>query len=187
MDISLSQLNLVCCIGSENGKYAFTQVVRLIGSNEPESVLNISLLGIKQIDVSFISSSFVTLMKMYKNEKYLYFTGIENKDILKNMECVAHFHETLFLVKDESNNIQWIGRNLTAKSMELLNFIYSKDKVTTAVIAKKFDLSLPNASLKLKKLFNQGYLIANKQDALSGGHEYIYEPIVKPTYEKENQ
>lgn len=59
----------------------------------------------------------------------------------------------------------------------MLDFIYEQPKVTTSLIANHFDVSIPNASMKLKKLFNQGYILGEKETASSGGHEFVYRPI----------
>ena len=42
------------------------------------------------------------------------------------------------------------------------------------MIAEKFGLSTPNASMKLKKLLGQGLLIGSKGTVESGGLEYIF-------------
>ncbi len=178
MDISLYKLKLDSYIGSKQGHQAFSAITDQVDTVKDTGVFNISFSGIEQIDACFVIAGIIALSRVYKGAKHFYLSGIQHRDILTNLKCVATVYEMPLLVLDEDKNIEWIGKSLTPSNTELLNYIYSKPSVTTAVIAKKFNLSVPNASIKLKKLYDQGYVMAKKQDAVSGGHEFIYTPIL---------
>lgn len=178
MELSLYKLNLGSYIGSKLGHQAFSEFTDQVDVAKETSVFNISFKGIEQIDACFAIAGIVALCRLYKGEKHFYLSDIQNRDILTNLSCVATVYDLPLLILHDNQNTEWIGKALTPNNAELLTYIYSKPKVTTAIIAKKFELSVPNASIKLKKLYDQGYLVATKQDAVSGGHEYIYQPIL---------
>lgn len=63
---------------------------------------------------------------------------------------------------------------LTKKDIELIDFIKDKNKVTPSIIADYRDININNASTKLKRLFDQGYLTRIESKSTSGGTEYVY-------------
>ncbi|KPC06070.1 Uncharacterized protein AC500_2039 [Pseudomonas amygdali pv. lachrymans] len=44
-------------------------------------------------------------------------------------------------------------------------------------MAETLEISVPNASTKLKKLLDQGYILRAEETAESGGIEYVYHAI----------
>ena len=52
-----------------------------------------------------------------------------------------------------------------------------KKKTTTSQIASSMNLSVQNASSKLKKLVDDGYILRFEETAESGGIEFIYQAI----------
>lgn len=180
MNIYLKQLKIASCIGSDNGTGALQQIIGLINNNDADTVLNISFDEIKAVDVSFINASLIPIMNMYRKSKYFFLSDIENKDILLNLQYAGHFNNSLFLVKDSHGEIHWSGKDMTSNAMKILNYVYSNSEVSTSTLSNEFDISAPNASAKLKKLYDKGYIIGTKQDASTGGCEFIYQPIVAP-------
>jgi predicted transcriptional regulator len=63
---------------------------------------------------------------------------------------------------------------LTKKDIELIDFIKEKNTVTPSIVAQYRDININNASTKLKRLFDQGYLSRLNAKSTSGGVEYIY-------------
>ena len=63
---------------------------------------------------------------------------------------------------------------LTKNDIEIINYIKDKRGVTAVDIAKRQDISMQNASTKLKRLFDQGYLIRREMSSSSGGIEFVY-------------
>ena len=101
---------------------------------------------------------------------------LRNKDLIDNWQYGAEAKEQPLLIRHEDKQL-WIGPKVNSATQELLDFIYEQPKVTTSLIANHFNVSIPNASMKLKKLFNQGYILGEKETASSGGHEFVYRPI----------
>lgn len=73
--------------------------------------------------------------------------------------------------------IRTLGPVLTKSNLEILNFLKKKKKTTTSQIASSMNLSVQNASSKLKKLVDDGYILRFEETAESGGIEFIYQAI----------
>lgn len=178
MNINLNQLGLSEYVGTDNGRKAFLKIVELIEELDNEHVYSISLKDIELIDTSFFQASLLALISLYAKKKYFYVTNIQNNDVLLNLKCIAAYNASFVIFSDSMNKIQLIGKELTDNTLSLFQFIYAQTEVSSASVSKYFGISVPNASMKLKKLYDQGYIIGSKQDSLSGGHEFIYKPII---------
>jgi predicted transcriptional regulator len=55
-----------------------------------------------------------------------------------------------------------------------------EETITTSKVAKKFDISAPNASAKMKRLHLMGLVLGTKESAETGGLEYVYKAIKWP-------
>lgn len=163
-------------IGNEEGREAFQALSRIIDENSEQSVFEISLDGIKATDASFPRESVVNLAKSLRGEKAFYLSGFRNKDLIDNWSYGAEAKEQPLMILSEGKRL-WIGPEVKSATKDLLDFIYQQDSVTTAMIAESFDVSAQNASGKLKKLYNQGFIIGRKEVAESGGLEFIYRAI----------
>lgn len=163
-------------IGNEEGREAFQLLSRIIDQNPDQNVFEISLDGITATDASFPRESVVNLAKALRGEKAFFLSGFKNKDLIDNWSYGAIAKEQPLMILDNSK-LLWIGPTIKSATKELLDFIYSRDSVTTAMVADLLDVSVQNASGKLKKLYNQGFILGKKEIAESGGLEFIYRPI----------
>lgn len=163
-------------IGNEEGRDAFASLSRIVDGHPEQDVFEISLEGMDATDASFPRESVVNLAKSLRGEKAFFLTGFKNKDLIDNWSYGAEAKEQPLMILDQGNRI-WIGPEIKSATKDLLDFIYQQDSVTTAMIAESFDVSAQNASGKLKKLHNQGFIIGRKEVAESGGLEFIYRAI----------
>lgn len=163
-------------IGNQEGREVYQALLKDIDKNPQISIFEISLAGVDATDASFPRESIVSLAKNLRGEKAFYLTNFKNKDLIDNWQYGAEAKEQPLLIHHESKKF-WIGPKVNSATQELLDFIYEQQKFTTSLIANHFDVSIPNASMKLKKLFNQGYILGEKETASSGGHEFVYRPI----------
>jgi hypothetical protein len=163
-------------IGNEEGRDAFASLARIVDGHPEQDVFEISLEGMDATDASFPRESVVNLAKSSRGEKAFFLTGFKNKDLIDNWSYGAEAKEQPLMILDQGNRI-WIGPEIKSATKDLLDFIYQQDSVTTAMIAESFDVSAQNASGKLKKLHNQGFIIGRKEVAESGGLEFIYRAI----------
>jgi len=49
--------------------------------------------------------------------------------------------------------------------------------VTTSKVSKKFDISVQSASARMKRLHQAGLVLGSKENAETGGLEYVFKAI----------
>ena len=114
----------------------------------------------------------VALAKAYRGEKGFFLESLTNRDLLDNWNYAAQ-------AKDQPLTV-WNGKGYeilghpSETVKELVAIVLSKGQVTAAKVASELGISVPNASTKLKKLVNQGYVLRIDEVAESGGTEYLY-------------
>lgn len=162
--------------GNAEGRAVFQKLADAVDELSQHKIIGISLEGMERTDASFPRESVVNFAKSKRGEKGFYLFGFPTQDMFDNWHYAAKEKEQNLIV-DEGGHYRLIGPDLNAGAKELLDYIYLHDIVTTAKVAEEWDVSPPNASAKLKKLYNQGLIIGWKESAASGGHEYIYKAI----------
>ena len=178
MQIDLKEIvNDVHAFGNEEGREAYMAISKIIDNNPRVKFFGISLKNIKATDASFPRESVISLAKSFKGEKGFYLVDVHNRDLLDNWAYGASAKEQPILVQTD-NGYEVIGTKMNHSNQELLDFIFAKKTVTTAIVSESFDISPQNASGKLKKLFGQGLIVGNKEVAESGGLEFIYHSII---------
>ena len=75
---------------------------------------------------------------------------------------------------------------LTQNDLKIISFVSGKANATPSDVAKHESVSVNNASTKLKKLFEQGYLTRSESKSSSGGIEFVYtlSHVIKPKLNK---
>lgn len=169
-------VNSSVAFGNQEGREVYQAISMYIDEHPEYCIFEVSLRGIDATDASFPRESIVSLAKNFRGEKAFYLTNFKNKDLIDNWQYGAEAKEQPLLIRHEDKHL-WIGPKVNSATQELLDFIYEQPRVTTSLIANHFDVSIPNASMKLKKLFNQGYILGEKETASSGGYEFVYRPI----------
>jgi hypothetical protein len=164
--------------GNKEGKLVYQSLLEQVENYPDASLFEISLAGITRTDASFPRESVVALAKQFRGEKGFYLTGIsfEDRDFIDNWHYAALIKKQPLTIwfKD---SYRTLGPELSSSMTEILSFILRREETTTSDIVKKFELTAPNASSKLKKLSNDGYILRVEKIAPSGGMEFIYCPI----------
>lgn len=63
---------------------------------------------------------------------------------------------------------------LTQGQLKILEYLDTKETVTTQELAEWLGISIQSASGRLSKLFNKGYLKKQQKPDPTGGHYFIY-------------
>ena len=66
---------------------------------------------------------------------------------------------------------------LTKSNLEIYELLKIKKKITTSQLVSLMNLSVQNASSKLKKLVDEGYILRFEETADTGGIEFVYQII----------
>jgi hypothetical protein len=159
--------------GNDEGQAAYSKILKELNRHPQAKIVGISLKGIRRTDASFPRESIFSLAKAKRGEIGFYLKDAVDTDILDNWEYAARAKEQPLFVYD-AKGWRILGFDLSDDMKKLFDFIIKSESVTTSVVAEKFKLTAPNASMKLKKLLNQGLLMGSKETAESGGLEYVF-------------
>jgi hypothetical protein len=161
--------------GNAMGKQAFGKFVSHLDTLPKAQVVGISF-GDVVADSSFLREAVISVAKHYRGEKFFYIQDLDDTDVRDNCHYAADAKKQPI--------VAWSGREYTilgpqpsASNMALLEVVLSKLSVTTAQVAVDLDISVQNASTKLKKLVEEGYIMRREEVAESGGIEYVYAAI----------
>lgn len=158
--------------GREQGMKVHSKLISLI--EQSSSVMfQISMKNVRRIDASFPRESIMDIARRYKGEKGFCLTDISNPDLIDNLDAAALKKEIpMFIWNDDE--YQLIGTEPKLGVKAVLEIALSKSSITAAEVAKELNLKLNNASMKLKQLVTEGYLVRQEEIAPSGGKEFYY-------------
>ena len=163
--------------GNEHGKAVLHKLNQEIGAHPEVSIFGISLKGIEATDASFPRESVISLAKMHCGELGFFLQDFASKDLLDNWNYAARAKSQAVIVHQGGQRYEVIGPELHEGLSELLAYVMKEEIVTTSKVSKKFDISAPNASAKMKKLHVMGLVLGSKESAETGGLEFVYRAI----------
>lgn len=162
--------------GNEEGRNVYQKLSKELDSYPDKNIFGISIKGIRATDASFPRESVISLIKSKRGEKGFYLLDFCSKDLMDNWNYAAKAKDQPIIVLTDGG-YEVIGPDLNKGAKDLLDFIMKEGVVTTAKVAEAFDISVQNASAKLKKLHLQGLMLGVKDVAESGGLEFVYKAI----------
>jgi hypothetical protein len=159
--------------GNTEGRKVFGQLVDYVGMHPEHQVFGISLEGIVATDASFPRESVMSLAKQYRGEKGFFLEGFTSRDLVDNWNYAAVAKEQPMVVWAQGE-AELIGPKVTPSVKTLIDYVLKNRSVTASGVAEDLEITVPNASTKLKKLVSQGFILRHEEVAESGGVEYIY-------------
>lgn len=162
--------------GTIRGRKAHAKLLEHIASLVGIKTIGISLKKIDGADVSFLRESLIFTFKQYSKKISFFICDLVDEDIIANLEGAAISGE--FRVTCWVNGIcRFVGPEPSPSSLPLLNVVMSKRSVTTTQVAQALEMSVQNASTRLKRLSDEGFITRVEMAADSGGKEFIYKVI----------
>tara|TARA_Y100001956_G_scaffold61299_1_gene61108 strand:- start:123 stop:680 length:558 start_codon:yes stop_codon:yes gene_type:complete len=162
--------------GNVQGKDVFQKLMTFVDSHTSCNIFGVSLSEIEATDASFPRESVVALARYYRGEKSFYLTDVANQDLIDNWAYAAEAkNQPLVIWSGEQYEV--IGPEMTKGTKDVVEFVLENNSATTSSISSAFSISIPNASTRLKKLYNAGYITRIEEAAESGGKEFIYYAI----------
>jgi len=159
--------------GFENGKAVADEIARRVEADPDEVVIQLSLDGLVHVDASFFRESVVNVLKRFRGERYFCVVGVTSPAVVENLDAVA--------LRREQPVTAWVGGECrilgptpTAGLQPVLSHLVKSGATTTNETAAALGVSVPNASNKLKALWDQGYLLRRERTAPTGGIEHEY-------------
>lgn len=159
--------------GSPRGKLAHANLLAEIEKLGHVNVVGVSFRGLEGADVSFLREALVYAIKRYRKEISFFVSDLPDEDIVANLQAAAiSGGEQVTYWSDEG--CRFLGPEPSTSSKLLLDFIATHRSSTTANVAEALSISVQNASTRLKRLYEEGYVMRVEETAESGGREYVY-------------
>lgn len=159
--------------GNIQGKATFRRLLDFVDAYPQCLVFGVSLAGIEATDASFPRESVVAVAKLFRGERGFFLKDVKSRDLLDNWSYAAQAKEIPLTVWTDDGH-QVIGPEISSSTKVLLDCVLSHRSATASMVAEALQISVPNASTKLKKLKDQGYILRAEETAESGGIEYVY-------------
>jgi hypothetical protein len=103
-------------------------------------------------------------------------TDVENIDLLDNWDAAALKKEQPFFVWNEKGYTV-IGPQPSSSNKVLIDYIVSRYETRTSDVVADLNIKVNNASMKLKQLWESGFILRREDAAETGGIEFVYHPI----------
>lgn len=165
--------------GNLQGKAVFRRVCEIVDQYSQPTIFEVSFDGIEATDASFARESVVSAAKFYHDQHSFFLSNITDRDLIDNWKYAAQAKKQPLMIWHSPSEFEVIGPEMTPSANELLTYVAQHGKVGTSQVASDLDISVPNASTRLKRLVTEGYLVRREDAADSGGVEFMYMPIKK--------
>ena len=163
--------------GRDQGREVYQRLLRLVEENPGTLVCKISMKGVERVDISFASETVVELARRYRGNKGFCLIDLTDPDLIENWDAAAARKGQPLVVWD-GKSAHLIGMEPTQGCKEAFQFALQRPQARAAEFAEsKRNISIANASMKFKQLWEQGFLLRQESTADSGGVEYVYHRI----------
>lgn len=162
--------------GRTFGREVFGKLLEHVERNPDQVTFTISLKGVTRLDVSFSSECLVELARRFRGQKGFCLVDVNVPEIVENIEAAASRVEQPLVVADGGRQ-RYIGPMPSAGNKAALEFVVSRPQARAVEIAEAIHISVANASMKLKSLWQGGFLLRRESAADTGGVEYVYQRI----------
>lgn len=159
--------------GRCQGREVYQRLLGFVEDNPGTAVFRISMKDVERMDISFAAEAIVELAKRFRRGKGFCFVDLTDADLIENIDaaCVKKDQPMLVVSFD---TVDLIGLNPSEGTREALEFAMNRSQARASEFAAEKGISLANASMKFKKLWDQGFLLRREAIAESGGVEYVY-------------
>lgn len=160
--------------GSAQGEQVRECLQSLMASHPEVSLFAISLAGVERVDVSFARAALVELARCERRRRGFCLVDASDPDMIENWDAAARRGAQPLLAWDGATQYCILGPQPSAGLSAMLHYVLSRPATRTNEAAAALQLRIPNASNKLKQLWQEGYILRQEQCATSGGVEYAY-------------
>lgn len=163
--------------GRPQGRAVFDKLVAYIEGRPNQQVFKLSMEGVKRINASFASEAIVELIRRYRGSKGICLVNLSDPDIRFDIDVAAERVSVPVTVWNGSK-VDVLGSKPSAGNRGAFEFALARSQARAAEFAETVDgMSIANASMKFKQLWEQGFLLRSDGAADSGGVEFLYQRI----------
>jgi hypothetical protein len=162
--------------GRDQGREVYQRMLRFVEANAGTIIFKVSLKGVNRLDISFASETVVELARKYRRMKGFCLIELTDRDLIENLDAAAAKKAQPILVWG-GKSADLIGLEPSEGAREALQFALGRPQCRATEFATRKGLSIANASMKFKQLWEQGFLLRREAAAETGGVEFIYHRI----------
>jgi len=160
--------------GRALGRTVYSNLIDFVESHPGTSIFKISLADVRRVDISFASETIVELANRYRKHKGFCFVDLTDTDMIENWEAAAE-RKSQPLIIWQDNEGRAIGPSPSKGALAAFDFAM-KQEISRAsdFVAANPGMTIANASMKFKQLWEKGFLLRQERVAQSGGVEFVY-------------
>jgi hypothetical protein len=163
--------------GREPGRGVYQRLLRAVEASAGSLIIMISMKGVRRVDMSFASETIVELARRYRGAKGMCLIDLTDDDMIENIDAAAA-KKNQPLLAWQGKSARVLGAQPTQGCREAFDFAIERPQVRAAEFAQATKkMSIANASMKFKQLWEQGFLLRRESTADTGGVEFIYHRI----------
>lgn len=163
--------------GRDQGRSVYQRLLRAVEESASTLIIRISMKGVQRVDMSFASETIVELARRYRGVKGMCLIDLTDNDMIENIDAAASKKSQPLLVW-QGRFARVLGAQPTEGCREAFDFALERSQARAAEFAQaKKNISIANASMKFKQLWEQGFLLRRERVADSGGLEFVYQRI----------
>jgi hypothetical protein len=163
--------------GRGQGREVYQRLLRSVEATPGVLVFRISMKDVQRLDISFASETVIELARRYRGTKGFCLVDLTDADLIENLDAAAARKKQPLVIWD-GTSARLIGGEPTQGCREAYQFALGRPQTRAAeFVETKEEMSIANASMKFKQLWEQGFLLRQESTADSGGLEYVYRRI----------
>jgi hypothetical protein len=162
--------------GRDQGRHVYQRLLRFVEDNAGTIVFKVSMKGVQRLDISFASETVVELARRYRRFKGFCLIDLSDADLIENLDAAAKKKDQPIVVWT-GKSAEVIGAEPSEGTREAFQFAMTRAQARATDFAARKGVSIANASMKFKQLWEQGFLLRRESVADSGGVEFIYRRI----------
>lgn len=162
--------------GRDQGRQVYQRLLRFVEDSAGTIIFRVSMRGVQRLDISFASETVVELARRYRRMKGFCLIDITDSDLIENLDAAAKKKDQPIVVW-KGNSADLIGVEPSEGAREAFQFAMGRPQSRATEFATRKNLSIANASMKFKQLWEQGFLLRRESVADSGGVEFVYQRI----------
>lgn len=160
--------------GREQGRGVYQRLLEYVETNPGVLVYRVSLAGVKRVDISFASETIVELAFRFRGKKGFCLIDPMDPDMLENWEAAAERKNQPIIVWQKDGG-HVIGPQPSKGNIGAFLFAMTRPRTRANEFVKETPgISISNASMKFKQLWERGFLLRREELAETGGVEYSY-------------
>jgi hypothetical protein len=149
---------------------------RYIDGSGPAPLVRVSMQSVKRIDVAFAREAIIALVPHYRGSSAICLVDLADVDVFDNVAAAAVSARVPLTVWN-GEQVRTAGKAPSPGNRRALALALSRSELRATQLAAAADITVANASTKLKQLSAEGFLLRRQELSPSGGIEFVYRRI----------